>query len=155
MDYIRAVKVFSASASHVRDLFWNIEEWKRIWAPIRRVVVHYDDQQLQEFEMELSWQDSVICIRTVRIKERNGDIVFFSPSPPGDLSYHAGCWRFADVSKKTCEVVAERWFMLRRLKQETIQNYLHRKQGYQETFQTRVQKILQEMDLFCENAHGK
>lgn len=142
MDRIELDTVLPVPAAQAVDVFWNVQQWQRIWNPIQQVTVLYDDGRLQEFQMELFWNDAPITIRTVRIRGRSGDIEFFSPNPPGEFSHHTGHWRFSAVDATRCRLTAIREFMVRREPDESRDAYRLRKEKVRAAFQARLMRIL-------------
>jgi hypothetical protein len=152
MDRIDLETILPVPARQTADVFWNIERWHGIWNPIQQVTVLYDDGRLQEFEMVLVWNDAPITIRTLRIREPNGDIEFFSPNPPGEFSHHTGHWRFSAVDPSRCRVRADREFDVRREPGESGNAYRVRKEKVHAAFRVRLRRIL---DAFQVHAvHG-
>ena len=152
MERIDLVTTLAVPAADAADVFWDIGRWGRIWNPIQQVAVRYDDGVLQEFEMDLSWRDTPIRIRTIRIRDANGDIEFFSPHPPGEFSHHTGWWRFSAIGPATCELRATREFVVRRQDDEPATAYATRKESASTVLRERLARIL---DAFQRHAaHG-
>ena len=149
MERFAIHKSYAAPAAVVRNVFWDVEQWQRIWNPVSRVDVLYDDRQFQEFQMGLLWRGRPITIRTIRMKQPNGDIGFFSPNPPGEFSHHTGSWRFHDEEGRGhCAVVAEREFIVRRLEGESSEDYETRQRPICAAFRERVTRLLDAFDPY-------
>jgi hypothetical protein len=149
MHRIELETTLPVPAAQAADVFWDIARWHRIWNPIQRVAVGYDDGTLQEFEMDLFWHDAPITIRTIRLRRADGDIEFFSPNPPGEFSHHIGWWRFSAIGATACRLSAVREFVVRRLPDESGDVYECRKENAAAAFRARLNRIL---DAFSTHA---
>lgn len=153
VQLIRTEKELPASALTLRELFWDIERWQKIWDPVHKVSVVYDDRQHQEFMMELEWRGERATIRTIRFLTGNGDIEFFSPNPPGEMTDHCGSWQFLDTGEKKCRVVAQRQFRLRRSPDELDSDYSQREAEFATSFCSRLGRILDAFDEYLSVPH--
>ncbi len=107
MPHLRLEQIFSFPAEKVHHFFWDIEAWQKIWDPISKVKVDYDDGHHQEFTMDLEWKGSQQQIKTIRFFEKD-KITFFSTQPPPLMVKHVGKWEFIHTSNGHCLVRVER-----------------------------------------------
>jgi hypothetical protein len=142
MDSICPKRVIAARAADVRELFWDIAAWQRIWSPIDAVEVVYDDGLLQESLMTLGWGGGTTQIRIIRFREPDGNIAFFSPTPPPEMTTHVGRWEFEDRGD-ACAVTARRDYELRRDPAENDDAFSERRASFRAAFQGRVERILE------------
>lgn len=140
-DVVRARAVVPASVPQVADLFWDVRGWHRIWNKIDEVAVLFDDGIHQEFRMMVQRDGRAEDVRTVRYRQPNGDVAFFSPAPPPAMTIHTGSWSFRDVSGG-CEVTAVREYRLRPGPQETAAELAASRAAYAQAFTGRLQAIL-------------
>ena len=110
MHTAEATAWLAAPAATARDMFWDMTTWRRLWEPIERAEVTYQDPYQQEFIMTVDFEGGVRRVRTIRYRRPDG-IELFSPEPPPMMTLHRGWWRFRERGEGT-EVTAQRRYLL-------------------------------------------
>lgn len=123
-----------AKIGTVKQLFWNIKAWDKIWEKVYSVDVNFDNGTLQDFSMTVERDGEVEHIRTIQEKDLSGNILLYSAVPPAKLQIHHGAWRFIDLGETT-GVVCRRVFKMSK-------EYQSEFEAYKEEFQKRLNSIL-------------
>lgn len=132
MHTAEATAWLPAPAGAVAEMFWDMATWRRVWDPIERVEVTYQDPYQQEFVMEVERDGAVERVRTIRYRRPDG-IELFSPQPPPMMAVHRGWWLFRERSGGT-EVTARRRYVLAAGHPDA--------DGFRDRFSARLQAIL-------------
>jgi hypothetical protein len=141
MDHIEVTRVIPSAPDAVRELFWAIGEWTRIWDRLTRIDVGYDDGVHQEVTMTVTRDGRLERVRTARFRV-DGDIAFFSPEPPPAMDSHRGAWAFAP-DRAGCRVTARREYcLLPDSEHGSASNACHRAE-YRARFESRLASILE------------
>ena len=122
-------------------MFWDIRRWHSIWSPVDAVKVNYDDGRHQEFTMALRWLETDVTIRTLRFMEPQGDISFFSPNPPPEMSSHVGKWGFKAI-ENGCLITILREYKLMRMNFESGDEHSLRATEFKRVFEARLDNLL-------------
>lgn len=150
MHTLEATKKIRAPLRDIWQLIWEIKSWAHFWEPVQTVDILYDDGIHQDFIMSLDWQNRDVRIRTVRFRDRDGNIQFFSPEPPSPTIIHQGMWKFLANEDDTTVLTTVRSFELPMVAKESIENYLQRLENLSEGFQARLEKLLERLGSACE-----
>jgi hypothetical protein len=140
MDQVEVTRVIPSTPDAVRELFWAIGDWTRIWGAMTIVDVSYDDGVHQEVAMTVERDSRTERVRTARFLV-NGDIVFFSPQPPPTMAVHRGIWAFAP-DPGGCRVTARREYSLLIEPGQLAAGHARRRVQYQARFEDRMGSIL-------------
>lgn len=125
------------------NLFWDMQEWSKVWSPVTDVSMLYSDDVHQEILMTVDRDGVVEKNRTCRFRFDEQTIEFFSPQPPPMMSYHQGAWLFKNLGKKYCKVKARREFALQRYKGESNAIFSERYLKFSTHFEKRLHTILE------------
>jgi hypothetical protein len=96
--------------SNLFEFIWDIKKWSSFWSPLKEVQVLYDDGFHQEFNLYVSWEGTIATVRTIRFRDNDGNVSFFSPEPPPPTISHYGKWIFLSQCDGSIELIAERNF---------------------------------------------
>ncbi len=136
----------------VRSILWEIKYWTNFWIPTHNVNVLYDDTLHQDFSMSLDWQTSSTYIRTVRFLNEQGNITFFSPTPPPPMTLHQGLWELTPENDQITELTAIRFFTIPLSENETLKEYEKRLNDFSQGFVVRLEKLLKCLGELCESS---
>ncbi len=150
MHRIESMRKIRAAESDVRHLIWDIKAWSCFWEQIQAVDILYDDGIHQDFIMSLSWQNRDSSIRTVRFRDQNGNIHFFSPQPPSPTTVHRGLWKLVASEDGTTALTAMRWFEMPIQEKENLETHSQHLKTFSEDFQTRLETLLGRLGAVCE-----
>lgn len=126
----------------IENQLWNIREWSRIWTPMQKIDVLYEDMIHQEIKMQVDRDGVTESNRTIRLRDINGGtILFVSLEPPPMLCLHKGVWIVKSSKGKTV-LEAQREFQLVKNKRESILEYNFREQEFAKKFTSRLSCIL-------------
>lgn len=107
---IRVQRILDTSSEQAISLFWDLENWNKIWNPIIKTKCSFDNNYLQEFLMELEHNNETEIITGVQLLKENS-IAFYNILCPNKLSLHFGSWQFDDVENGVL-VTANRIFRM-------------------------------------------
>jgi hypothetical protein len=149
MDSIRLTRRVNSQRDEVKRVFWDVATWSNIWDPITRIRLLYDDGVFQEFTMDLSWRGKPASIRVISMQNDDGHIEFFSPSPPAEMEWHVGRWRFVPQGD-SCEVEAVREYRLKKMVGESEVDYIARRKRFNTEFSGRLEQLLAKIGDYVE-----
>ncbi|MCD6047053.1 MAG: hypothetical protein K0S08_700 [Gammaproteobacteria bacterium] len=142
MIHIKTKRLIYTDAQSVSELFWDIRSWTNIWNPIEKVNMLYEDTYCQEFMMNVVRDNKLEIVRTIRLRQKENCINFFTPIPPPMMTHHHGSWRFVEIERGQCLVEAERHYSMFKGKGETNETFEIRTNHFKEKFHNRLNNIL-------------
>lgn len=98
-DFDSAV-VIKRSLPEVTNAFWRLEDWPNFTPHVRKIEIHYEDENVQILSMHVDSRGKRDAFKSVRILQGNV-IHYFQPTPPPTLIFHRGSWSFDEVGAET------------------------------------------------------
>lgn len=142
LGLIKVEKIMKLPLDDIKDIFWKIHDWGKVWNPIRKVEYELDSEYVQEFTMEVEHDKKVEVIRVTQIKKEDS-IMFYNTIPPRNLSIHCGLWDFQKVEGGTL-VTAYRIYQTYNKDSEFFVSYKN-------NFKNRIESILDNFSEYIAN----
>ena|SRR5829696_272808 len=84
---------FAVDLQRVLRAFWDLEDWPSLTTHVRKIEMHYCDENVQVLTMHVVTNGHHDRFKSVRMKQGNG-IYYLQPDPPPILRRHNGSWQF-------------------------------------------------------------
>lgn len=84
---------FAVDLQRVLQAFWDLEDWPSLTAHVRKIEMHYCDENVQVLTMHVVTKGQHDRFKSVRMKQGNA-IYYLQPDPPPILRRHNGSWQF-------------------------------------------------------------